>query len=58
MVHCYHKECDDRQMLTDDNIKFLGKSADVITATLNTLSEASGIPGSGASGNLRVSMIS
>ena len=44
MVQCYHHECDNLQnLLTDENIQFLGKTADAITVTINTLSEPSGI---------------
>ena len=43
MVQCYHHACDNvTNLLTDENIKFLGKTADAITATLNKLSETSG----------------
>ena len=43
MVKCYHHACDNvTNLLTDENIKFLGKTADAITATLNKLSETSG----------------
>lgn len=43
MVQCYHHECDNLQnLLTDENIQFLGKTADAITVTINTLSEPSG----------------
>ena len=42
MVQCYHHACDNvTNLLTDENIKFLGKTADAITATLNKLSETS-----------------
>ena len=44
MVQCFHKACDNKQnMLTENNLEFLGKTADAITATLNELSETSGI---------------
>ena len=37
---CYHEPCDNLDiMLTDDNIKFLGKTADSITNSLHALSE-------------------
>lgn len=43
MVQCFHKACDNKQnMLTENNLEFLGKTADAITATLNELSETSG----------------
>ena len=39
MIHCYHNPCDNLDvMLTDDNIRFLGKTADSITKTLDQLS--------------------
>ena len=40
MMMCYHERCDNLDiMLTDDNIKFLGKTADSITQSLHLLSE-------------------
>ena len=40
MVNCYHQACDNIEtMLQDDNLQFLGKTADAIRSTLNTLSE-------------------
>ena len=40
MIHCYHQPCDNLEvMLTEDNIRFLGKTADSITKTLDRLSE-------------------
>ena len=43
MIQCYHQKCDNvTNMLTDQNLKFLGKTADTITSTLHTLSEATG----------------
>ncbi|XP_052059971.1 uncharacterized protein LOC127700504 isoform X4 [Mytilus californianus] len=40
MTTCYHKPCDDVSvLLTDDNLKFLGKTADVLTMTINQLSD-------------------
>ncbi|CAC5374295.1 unnamed protein product [Mytilus coruscus] len=40
MTTCYHKPCDDVSMLlTDDNLKFLCKTADVLTMTINQLSD-------------------
>ena len=42
MIQCYHKPCDKLDvMLTDDNLKFLGKTADAIAMTMHTLSEPS-----------------
>lgn len=44
MIQCYHHACDNlTTMLTDDNIRFLGKTADAITSTLNTLSETGSV---------------
>ena len=43
MSMCYHKECDNLEtMLTEENIKFLGKTADVVAATIHSLSDATG----------------
>lgn len=43
MIKCYHHECDNLQvMLTDENINFLGKTADAIVTTMHKLSEPSG----------------
>ncbi|VDI22130.1 Hypothetical predicted protein [Mytilus galloprovincialis] len=40
MIQCYHNPCDDLDtMLTDDNVNFLGKIADTVTATIHRLSE-------------------
>ena len=40
MAACYHRPCDDASMiLSDDNLKFLGKTADVLTMTINQLSD-------------------
>lgn len=40
MIHCYHQPCDNLEvMLTEDNIRFLGKTADSITKTLDRLSD-------------------
>ncbi|XP_052102073.1 uncharacterized protein LOC127735795 isoform X3 [Mytilus californianus] len=40
MIQCYHNPCDDLDtMLTDDNVNFLGKTADTVTATIHRLSE-------------------
>ena len=39
-AYCYHRPCDNIEVyLTDDNINFLGKTADSITKTLDSLSE-------------------
>ncbi|WAQ94907.1 hypothetical protein MAR_007378, partial [Mya arenaria] len=41
MQQCYHNACDNlANILTDNNVRFLGKTADTIAATLNKLSEA------------------
>lgn len=43
MIQCYHKECDNLEvMLTDENINFLGKTADALVKTIHELSEPSG----------------
>ena len=40
MIECYHHQCDNLEvMLTDDNIQFLGKTADALTSTLHKMSE-------------------
>lgn len=40
MITCYHKECDNLEvMLTDENVEFLGKVADSIVGTVDRLSE-------------------
>ncbi|XP_063439139.1 aminopeptidase YwaD-like isoform X1 [Mytilus trossulus] len=50
MIQCYHQECDNLQvMLTDENIDFLGKTADAIVTTIHKLSEPSGSGTSDAS---------
>ncbi|XP_071175930.1 uncharacterized protein YfbL-like [Mytilus edulis] len=50
MIQCYHQECDNLQvMLTDENINFLGKTADAIVTTIHKLSEPSGSGTSDAS---------
>lgn len=44
MVQCHHQACDNMQnMLTENNLEFLSKTADVITATMNELSEISDV---------------
>ncbi|WAQ94913.1 YFBL-like protein [Mya arenaria] len=41
MQQCYHNACDNlTNILTDNNVRFLGKTADTIAATLDKLSEA------------------
>lgn len=58
MVKCYHHACDNvTNLLTDENIKFLGKTADAITTTLNRLSETSGGPISDAPVNHGINML-
>ncbi|XP_052059954.1 uncharacterized protein LOC127700500 isoform X2 [Mytilus californianus] len=43
MIQCYHAECDNEEvMLTDENINFLGKTADALVKTIHKLSEPSG----------------
>ncbi|XP_076109962.1 uncharacterized protein YfbL-like [Mytilus galloprovincialis] len=43
MIQCYHAECDNLEvMLTDENINFLGKTADALVKTIHKLSEPSG----------------
>jgi len=40
MVDCYHQACDNlTTLLTNDNINFLGKTADATAMTIHTLSE-------------------
>jgi hypothetical protein len=40
MVKCYHQLCDNPEtLLTDDNINFLGKTADATAMTIHKLSE-------------------
>ena len=40
---CYNEVCDNLEiMLTEENIKFLGKTADVVAATIHSLSDATG----------------
>ncbi|XP_063435862.1 uncharacterized protein LOC134716784 [Mytilus trossulus] len=40
MIQCYHNPCDDLDtMLTDENVNFMGKTADTVTATIHRLSE-------------------
>jgi hypothetical protein len=39
-MQCYHKPCDNLEtLLTNDNINFLGKTADVTVMTIHKLSE-------------------
>ncbi|XP_052796183.1 aminopeptidase S-like isoform X2 [Mya arenaria] len=50
MQQCYHNACDNlANILTDNNVQFLGKTADTIAATLDKLSEAYTTGTSGAS---------
>ena len=40
MKRCYHEPCDNLEiLLTNDNIKFLGKTADATAMMIDTLSE-------------------
>lgn len=49
MISCYHHPCDDLDtMLTDDNLNFLGKTADSIARAMNVLSEPSDTGTSGS----------
>ena len=34
MVNCYHKPCDDKRWLTEDNLNFIKTSIDAITGVL------------------------
>ncbi|WAQ94917.1 hypothetical protein MAR_007388 [Mya arenaria] len=52
MQQCYHNACDNlTNILTDNNVRFLGKTADTIAATLDKLSEAYNTNPSSASCN-------
>ncbi|XP_052795125.1 uncharacterized protein LOC128228074 [Mya arenaria] len=52
MQQCYHNACDNMaNMLTDNNVRFLGKTVDTIAATLDKLSEAYNTNPSSASCN-------
>lgn len=43
MISCYHNSCDDLDtMLTDDNLNFLGKTADSVARAMNMLSSPLG----------------
>lgn len=38
MINCYHAQCDNLDvMLTEDNLRFLGKTADTLASTINTM---------------------
>ena len=54
MVDCYHHECDTvENMLTDDNINFLGKTTDAISKMIHTLSGPTGSVSRGSGKSLR-----
>ncbi|XP_052796216.1 aminopeptidase S-like [Mya arenaria] len=46
MQQCYHNACDNlANILTDNNVQFLGKTADTIAATLDKLADDTGTSG-------------
>ncbi|XP_045184001.2 uncharacterized protein LOC123542287 [Mercenaria mercenaria] len=50
MIHCYHNHCDNIEvMLTDDNLRFLAKTADSLARTVNDLAKVLETSGKGSS---------